>query len=115
MDAPRLLNNIHSRLDNDFGSECLRYFRKLEKLERNIARFRCHLHFILHCKHRNMIPRSLKLKSSVCGHKADNILCEAEKSLFSERIRQINFRISQFQNQKLDVEDFLFMRLPSDT
>ena len=61
-----------------------------------------------------MIPRSLKLKSSVCGHKANNILCKAEKSLFTERIHQINFRISQFQNQKLDVEECLLTHLPSD-
>ncbi|XP_072037110.1 uncharacterized protein [Amphiura filiformis] len=42
------------------------------------------------------------------------MLRQAEKSLLSERIRQINFRISQFQDQKLDVEDFLFTHLPSD-
>ena len=66
MDQPQLFN-LHKRLDRDFGRIALEDLRLLEKLERKRARFVNHLHFTLHCKHHDIVPPSLKLKTSVRG------------------------------------------------
>ena len=113
MDSPRRLN-IHRRLELDYGRDCLKKFRELEKCERTLARFRSHLHFSLHCLHRGIVPRSIKLKTSVRGHRACNILRQTEHALLSERIRQINFRIGGLNSEKTDLDEWLFTRLPSD-
>ena len=113
MDLPRWLN-VHRRLELDYGRDCLKKFRELEKCERTIARFRSHLHFSLHCLHRGIVPRSIKLKTSVRGHRAGKILHQTEHVLLSERIRQINYRIGGLNSDKTDLDEWLFTRLPSN-
>ena len=113
MDSPRRLN-VHRCLELDYGRDCLKKFRELEKCERLIARFRSHLHFSLHCLHCGIVPRSIKLKTSVRGHRACEILRQTEHVLLSERIRQINYRIGGLNSEKTDLDEWLFTRLPSD-
>ena len=96
------MSNLHQYIKNNFGQNCLSQVRDFEKTARKIANFRNHLRFSLRCLNSNVTPRSIKLKSGLSGHKANNILRNAERKLLNERIRQINFTI-EVLNQKFGI------------
>ena len=73
MNIPQALN-LHKRLELDHGQMTLIQVREWEKLERLSARFRNNLHFTLHCKHRNVTPVSLRVKTCVKGEPANSII-----------------------------------------
>ena len=73
--------NFHASLRSDYGTDCLKNVRLLERNGKKIARYRNHLRFSLHCKHQDIIPVSLRLSSTVKGNKANNILRRGEKAL----------------------------------
>lgn len=88
--------------------------REWEELERQHARFANHLHFTLHCKHHNVTPVSLTLKTSVKGVLANNIIKKAQNALLNLRIQEINFKIRSLKQAKADISEELFMQLPSN-
>ena len=73
-----------------------------------VARFRNHLRFNLHCKHHNVTPVSLRLKSSVKGSAADTILRKAEKSLLNVRIGQTISKLKRFEHEKDRLSDLVY-------
>ena len=66
------------------------HVREWEKLEILSARFRNHLHFTLHCKHRNLTPISLRVKTCVKGEAANNIIHGTQRALLNVRIKEIS-------------------------
>ncbi|XP_072017463.1 uncharacterized protein [Amphiura filiformis] len=88
--------------------------RSLEKLERKSARFANHLHYTLHCKHHDVVPPSLRIKSSVKGPNAARIIRNTQLMLMNERIRQIIATISSIKRSISDVDELLFTELPAD-
>ena len=87
-------SNFHQKLREDYGFGILKDVRDYEKTVRKEARFRNHLHFSLHCKHHDVTPISLKLKSTARGKQADRILRRAEKNLLNVRISDIVHKLS---------------------
>ena len=103
-------------LRNNFGLDCLKLCRELEHTARKIANFRNHLRFNLRCLHEDIIPRSVKLKSNIKGHKAENIIRNAERKLLNERsIRQVNFTIDVLNSKYHKTEEKLRSIIPSET
>ena len=107
-------NNFFQRLAKDYGKDCLHLVRDLERTGRKISRYQNHLRLTLQCKHTDVTPVSLKLKTSMKGMWVNNILYRAERSLMSERILQINFTKDILDRKFHDIECQLRDRLPSD-
>ncbi|XP_072039327.1 uncharacterized protein [Amphiura filiformis] len=63
---------------------------------------------------KHITPRSIKLKSNVSGHKADQILRNAERKLLNERVRQVNFTIDVLKQKQDQSSQKLSASLPRD-
>ena len=114
MELPQKLN-LHKRLKLEHSHMTLKRVREWEKLERLCARFHNHLHFTIHCKHRNITPVSLHIKSSMKGEMAKKIILRTQKSLMNVRIGEINFKIRTLKALIADINEELFIQLPRDT
>ena len=106
--------HFHYHLESNFGRNCRLQVRSLEKTARKLANFRNHLRFNLRCLHEGILPRSVRLTSTVTGHRANNILRNAERKLLNERIRQFNFTIDCLRQETTDRTRELLEKLPSD-
>jgi hypothetical protein len=113
MDLPQQLS-LHRRLELDHGRIALITFREWEKVKRLLARYSNHLHFNLHCKHHNITPVSLRLKTSIKGETARKIICQTERKLMSLRIKETLFKIDCFKAREAELNEELFTILPNN-
>ena len=60
------------------------------KTEKKMANYKNHRRFSIKCLKREIIPVSIKLKTSIHTRKASEIIRRAEKQLLNEFIRSIN-------------------------
>ncbi|XP_072046801.1 uncharacterized protein [Amphiura filiformis] len=107
-------HNIHQHLRDNFGPDSLKLCRDLEKTARKIGNWRNHLRFNVRCLHNGFTPVSVKLKSNVKGHRAENILRIAERKLLNERVRHVNFTISVLTNKFNELSNKLRTALPPE-
>ena len=91
------MRNIHSYLTTKYGKEIVEIYRRWEKYEYKMADFQNHRRFSLRCLSNNIIPTSVRLKSTIRTPKAKYIIHRAEKALLNERIRSITNTISMFK------------------
>ena len=91
------MRNIHSYLTTKYGKEIVEIYRRWEKYEYKMADFQNHRRFSLRCLSNNIIPTSVRLKSTIRTPKAKYIIHRAEKALLNERIRSITNTISTFK------------------
>ena len=106
-------SKLPKRLGLEFNRMILQKFREYEKIQKRIAAFENHLHFTLHCKHRNIFPPSLTVKCSMSGPSVDEILRKTQRLLLNERITRIYKQIHYFRNIKSDLDEYLFNNLPA--
>ena len=59
------MRNIHAKLILKYGQESVRFLRQWEKLEMKMADFQNHRRFTLRCLSKDLIPVSIKLKTTV--------------------------------------------------
>ena len=91
------MRNIHSYLTTKYGKETVEIYRRWEKYEYKMADFQNHQRFSLRCLSNNIIPTSVRLKSTIRTPKAKYIIHRAEKALLNERIRSITNTITMFK------------------
>ena len=104
--------NLHKSIREEYGQECVKIVRDYETLARKEARFRNHLRFNLHCKHKDVVPTSLKLQSTVPGMEARKIIQRAERQLLGVRIGQTVQKLKRLDRQKEGVKVDIVSRLP---
>ena len=104
--------NLHKSIREEYGQECVKIVRDYESLARKEARFRNHLRFNLHCKHKDVIPTSLRLRSTVPGLEANKIIKRAERSLLGVRIGQTVQKLKRLDRQKSELKVDIVKRLP---
>ena len=102
---------LPQRLNLEPDRKIISNFRTWEKNVKKLASYRNHLHFTLHCKHHNVIPVSLRLRSSCKGGRFQCILRKAEKLLMNERINEINKTISVLKGITSTCNEYLFENL----
>ena len=76
-------------LENN-GIEVLRLFRDWERLQCRECNYKNHRILTLRCLHNDLVPVSIKLKSSLRTERARKILGSAEKKLLQARLKSIN-------------------------
>ena len=65
-------------------------FRDWERLRLRASNYKNHRIFTLRCLHKELIPVSIKFKSTLKTEKAEKIIRKAEKDLLQARIKAIN-------------------------
>ena len=93
------MRNLHNILLQEDGIEARRLFRLWEKLRIRASDYRNHRIFTLRCLHSDLIPVSIKLKSTIKSTRAKQILRKAEKELLQARIKSINFILDSTSQQ----------------
>ena len=66
----------------------------------------------MHCKHKDVIPTILRLRSTVPGLEASKIIKRAERQLFGVRIGQTVSKLNRLDRQKNEVRSNIARRLP---
>ena len=91
----------YKAIKEEHGIEVLQKVRKWENLSKSAGRYRSHQKFYLQCKHLDLTPTGIKLKTTVEGNDARNILRKAEKALLNVRISEIIKKRALLAKKKL--------------
>ena len=93
------MRNLHQLLLQEDGIEAQRLFRLWEKLQLRASQYKNHRIFTLRCIHNDLVPSSIKLKSTLKSTRANQILRKAEKDLLQARVKSINYILDQTSKQ----------------
>ena len=93
------MRNLHNILLQEDGIEVRCLFRLWDKLRLRSSDYKNHRIFTLRCLHNDLIPVSIKLKSTIKSTRAKQILKKAEKELLQARIKSINFILDNTSRQ----------------
>ena len=93
------MRNLHNILLQEDGKEVRCLLRLWEKLRIRASEYKNHRIFTLRCLHNDLIPVSIKLKSTLKSTRANKILRKAEKDLLQARIKSINFTLDNTSKQ----------------
>ena len=85
------MRNLHQILLQEDGEKVLCLFRLWEKLRLRASEYKNHRIFTLRCIHNDLIPVSIKLKSTIKSARANKILIKAEKELLQTRVKSVNY------------------------
>ena len=84
------MRNLHKFILENYGIESLRLLRDWERLQIRQCNYKNHRIFMLRCLHNELVPVSIKLKSTLKSERAKKILRSAEKQLLQTRLKSIN-------------------------
>ena len=93
------MRNLHQLLLQEDGIEVRRLFRLWEKLQLRASEYKNHRIFTLRCIHNDLLPSSVKLKSTLKSTRANQILRKAERDLLQARVKSINYILDQTSKQ----------------
>ena len=84
------MRNLHKFILENYGIESLRLLRDWERCQLRQCNYKKHRFFTLRCIHSELVPVSIKLKSTLKSERAKKILRMAEKQLLQTRLKSIN-------------------------
>ena len=84
------MRNLHKFTLENYRIGSLRLIRDWEKFQLRQCNYKNHRIFTLRCIHREIVPVSIKLKSTLKSERAKKILRTAEKKLLHTRLKSIN-------------------------
>ena len=93
------MRNLHLIILQEFGIEARRLLREWERLRLRSSDYKNHRIFSLRCIHKELIPVSIKLKSTLDTLKTRQIIRKAEKDLLQARIKAINNILEQVDRE----------------
>ena len=96
------MRNLHLIILQEFGIEARCLLREWERLRLRSSDYRKHRFFSLRCIHEELIPVSIKLKSTLDTPKARQIIRKAEKDLLQARVKAINNILDQVDKEIQD-------------
>ena len=94
------MRNLQKFILEDNGIEALRLFRGWKRLQYRVCNYKNHRIFTLRCIHNDLVPVSIKLKTSLRTERARKILRSAEKQLLQARLKSINSLLDNNAKQK---------------
>ena len=101
------MRNLHLIILQEFGIEARRLLREWERLRLRFSDYKNHRIFSLRCIHKELIPVSIKLKTTLDTPRARHIIRKAEKDLLQARIKAINNILEQVNRESQDCRDKL--------
>ena len=96
------MRNLHQIILQEYGIEAQHLVRDWERLWLREIDYKNHRIFILRCLHKELVPVSLKLKSTLNTTRAKKIIRKVEKELIQARIKSIN---NILNNVAIQMED----------
>ena len=84
------MRNLHKFILENYGIGLLKLLRDWEKFQLRQCNFKNHRIFTLRCIHSELVPVSIRLKSTLKSERAKKILRMAEKQLLQTRLKSIN-------------------------
>ena len=96
------MRNLHLIILQEFGIEARSLLREWERLRLRSSDYKNHRIFSLRCIHEELIPVSIKLKSTLDTPKARQIIRKAEKDLLQARVKAINNILDQVDKEIQD-------------
>ena len=96
------MRNLHLILLQEYGIEARHLFRDWERLRLRTSDYKNHRIFTLRCLHKDLVPVSIRLKSTLTTSKARQIIRKAEKDLLQARVKVINNILDQVAKQTED-------------
>ena len=93
------MRNLHQIIVQEYRLEVLCLFRDWERLWLRVSDYKNHRIFTLSCLHKDLIPVSIMLKSTIKTEKAKKIIRKAEKDLLQARIKAINSILDNISKQ----------------
>ena len=84
------MRNLHQIILQEYGLEVQCLLRDWERLWLRASDYKNHRIFTLRCLHKDLVPVSIKLKSTLKTERAKKIVRKAEKDLIQARIKAIN-------------------------
>ena len=93
------MRNLHLILLQEYGIEVQCLFREWERLWLRTSDYKNHRIFTLRCVHKELVPASIKLKSTLTPPKARQIIRKTEKDLLQARVKAINNILDQVTKQ----------------
>ena len=89
-DSTNRMRNLHQIILQEYVLEVQCLFRDWERLRLRASDYKNHRIFTLRCLHKELIPVSIKLKSTLKTEKAKKIIRKSEKDLHQARVKAIN-------------------------
>ena len=96
------MRNLHLIILQEFGIEARHLLREWERLRLRSSDYKNHRIFSLRCIHKELIPVSIKLKSTLDTPKARQIIRKAEKDFLQARVKAINNILDQVDREIQD-------------
>ena len=93
------MKNLHQIILQEYGLKAQHLFRDWERLWLSSSDYKNHRIFTLRCLHKDLIPVSIKLKTTLKTEKAKNIIRKAEKDLLQARVKAINSILDNISKQ----------------
>ena len=93
------MRNLHQILLQEDGVEVWHLFRLWKKLQLRASKYKNNRIFTLRCLHNDLIPVSIKLKSTLKSARANKILRKVEKELLQTRVKSINYILDNTSQQ----------------
>ena len=84
------MRNLHKFILENYGIGLLRLLRDWDKFKLRQCDFKNYRIFTLRCIHSELVPVSIRLKSTLKSERAKKILRMAEKQLLQTRLKSIN-------------------------
>ena len=84
------MRNLHQIIQEQHGREALKLFKELEKFKLKDCDYRNHGIFTLKCISNELVPVSLRLKTTLKKEKARKIIRKAERDFLQARIKSFN-------------------------
>ena len=102
----------YSSIRNEHGTNVLKQIRNLEHTSKTKGRFTSHLRFFMQCKHMELTPKCMKLKTTVPGNDARKIIKRTEKALLNIKISEVIKKKDLLQQKIQKTCDSLKEKLP---
>ncbi len=99
----------------EHGIGVLQKVRQFENISKIKGRYQSHLRFYLQCKHKQLTPKGIKVKSQMHGPEARKIIEKAEKALINIRIGEVIRKNKTLEKKIQDVAENLRSILPNNT
>ena len=94
------MRSLHLYIRREYGKENVDTFRRWQKIEKKMADFSNHRRFSLRCLSLDLIPVSIRLRSTIKTPKGRQIIKKAERALLNERIRSINNTLNMLEKRR---------------
>ena len=101
------------QLKEGHGIDILRQIWMLENVSRSKGRYTSYLHFYMQCKHKDLTPKGIKIKSQMKNAEARQIIEKAEKALLNIRISEVVRKNNAIRKRETKLVEALQEPIPS--